>query len=93
MVELSPTASVLPSSETQPSLLLPFAIDDSSAVGLTELGEDINDPTAVQAWLGQPGRSNQQVHSLVRAYHRHASRPDYYNLVVQLEQSLKGSGG
>ena len=60
MVELSHTASALPSPETQPSLLLPFTIDDSTAVGLTasELGVDINDHTAVQAWLGQPVRSN-----------------------------------
>ena len=81
MVEFH-TASASPSPETQPSLLLPFTIDDSTAVGLTvsELGVDINDHTAVQAWFGQP---------VVRAYHRHVIRPEYYNLVVQLEQSLK----
>ena len=92
MVELSHTASALPSPETQPSLLLPFTIDDSTAVGLTasDLGVDINDHTAVQAWLGQPVQSKQQVYNLVRGYHRHVIRPEYYNLVVQLEQSLKG---
>ena len=92
MVELSHTASALPSPETQPSLLLPFTIDDSTAVGLTasDLGMDINDHTAVQAWLGQPVQSNQQVYNLVRAYHRHVIRPEYYKLVVQLEQSVKG---
>ena len=92
MVELSHTASALPSPETQPSLLLPFTVDNSTAVGLTasDLGVDINDHTAVQAWLGQPVQSNQQVYNLVRAYHRHVIGPEYYNLVVQLEQSLKG---
>ena len=56
----------------------------------SELGVDINDHTAVQAWLGQPVSCNQQVYNLVRAYHRHVIRPEYYNLVVQLEQSSKG---
>ena len=88
----TPVGSALPSPETQPSLLLPFTIDDSTAVGLTasDLGVDINDHTSVQAWLGQPVQSNQQVYNLVRAYHRHVIRPEYYDLVVQLEQSLKG---
>ena len=92
LVELSHPARALPSPETQPSLLLPFTIDDSTAIGLTtsDLIVYINNHTAVQAWLGQPVQCNKQVYNLKRAYHRHVIRPEYYNLVVQLEQSLKG---
>ena len=60
-------------------------------MGLTaaSLGADINDQTAMKNWLAKPVQNNQQVFEMVRSYHRAITRPEMYNLVLQLEAALK----
>ena len=77
--------------EQPPSLVQPFAFEEATAVGLTaaEFGVNINDHTAVNAWLLEPVQNKKQMMAMMSAYHRKVIRPEYYNLVLQLESALK----
>ena len=73
-----------------PPLLNPMPIEEEAAYATTasHQGIDMNDEAAVQAWMGQPIRTRQEVLSTIRAYHVGVIRAEMYNIVAQVEQAI-----
>ena len=77
--------------ETPPTLVHPFTLDDAAADSVTaaEMGIDINDPAAMQAWQASPVTTTQDVMKILKSYHKTVIRPELYNMVLQLENALR----
>ncbi|CAE7869975.1 unnamed protein product [Symbiodinium microadriaticum] len=78
---------------SDPSLLMPFTLQDQAALDVTiaDFGINPQDTNAVNTWL-ETAPTNRQVMQLVRSYHKNVIRPEYYTLVFQLEAGLRHVG-
>ena len=73
--------------EAPPTLVHPFTLDDTAADSVTaaDMGVNINDPAAMQAWQTALMTTTQDVMKILKSYHKTVIRPELYNMVLQLE--------
>ena len=86
-----PAAPTTTLAEAPPTLVHPFTLDNTAADAVTaaEMGVNINDRAALQAWQTAPVTTTQDVMKILKSYHKTVIRPELYNMVLQLENALR----